>query len=323
MAKLYIITPNYNGMKFLDEYFSSLFSQTFKDFKIVFVENSPDCESIDYVKETFPSHLEKIIFIKNPENYGFARGNNVGIQRALEDDECEYILCLNNDTVSTSDFLENLVHCAEKHPDAGSIQPLIIWGKNHELIDSVGLEYSQNGLGFNRGAYRPIDEYINEEEIFGCCAGACLYRKDALEDIQLHHEFFDEDFFAYFEDIDLALRLRWAGWSAWFTPNARVYHYSGGTAGDKTDFSVYHTWRNYTWTVAKNLPSNYIWRKFYLIILSELSQIALHILRRKPVIFKAKWDAYRNRGKFTSKGKMIKKSVDFKEVEKWFILKWR
>jgi len=114
MTLAYLVTPNYNGLEFLDDYFKSLFNQTFQDFKIVFVENSPDYESIDHVKENFSPHLEKIIFIKNPENYGFAKANNIGIERALEDDECEYVVCLNNDTVSESDFLEKLIIALEE-----------------------------------------------------------------------------------------------------------------------------------------------------------------------------------------------------------------
>lgn len=323
MARLYIVTPSFNGLKFLEDYFKSLFSQTYQDFKIVFVENSVDYESIDYVKEKFSEYLDKIIFIKNPENYGFARGNNIGIRRALEDEGCEYVVCLNNDTACKDDFLEKLIQCAEDHPDAGSVQPKIIWGKNKELIDSVGLEYSKNGLGFNRGSREPIDRYIVEEEIFGCCAGACLYQREALEEIKIGTEFFDEDFFAYYEDFDLALRLKWAGWNAWFCPESVVYHYSGGTSGERSDFTVYHLWRNYTWCVYKNLPGSYIVKKSYLIILSEIFQIIINLLRRKPVIFKSKWDAYRDIGKFTSKKKLIKRKVDFKEVEKWFVLKWR
>lgn len=241
----------------------------------------------------------------------------------MNDEECEYIICLNNDTEVEPAFIEELIQSAVKHPGAGSIQAKLIWSQDIKLIDSAGLEYSKNGLGFNRGAYNSINNYNDEVEIFGCCAGAALYRKEALEDIKINNEYFDDDFFAYYEDFDLALRLRWAGWTSWYAPHSIVYHYKGGTAGAKTDFTVYHEWRNYTWTVFKDLPTSYILQKSYLIVVCEISQIVINLIRRKPIIISSKIAAYRNLGKFLKKKKQIKKTVEFKDIEKWFVSRWR
>jgi GT2 family glycosyltransferase len=323
MVKAYIITPNYNGLEFLDRFFKSIFEQSYRNFKIVFVDNSPNDDSIRHIKKNYPGELGRLVIIKNPENYGFTKANNIGINVALKDKECEYVICLNNDTEVKPDFLEELITSAKKHPYAGSIQAKLIWSQNIKLIDSVGLEYSKNGLGFNRGAFKLVDTYEDEEEIFGCCAGACLYRRAALEDIKVDNDFFDGDFFAYYEDVDLAIRLRWAGWTAWFSPKSIVYHYKGGTTGNKTDFTVYYTWRNYTWTLYKNLPCRYILKNSYLIIACEISQIIVNLLRKKPIIIRSKITAYKNLRIFVKKKKTIKKKVEFKEIEKWFILKWR
>ncbi|MGZ7160822.1 MAG: glycosyltransferase family 2 protein, partial [Methanobacterium sp.] len=232
MTTTYIITPNYNGLHFLKMYFESLLNQTYEDFKILFIDNSDDNSSVHFIEENYDDELKKgkIILIKNPQNYGFARSNNIGIIEALKDEKCEYIICLNNDIKASPEFLEEIINCAKRHPEAGSIQAKMIWGKYPDLIYSAGLEYSKNGLGSNRGAYRSSEEYNHEEEIFGCCAGACIYKREALEDVKIDDEYFDEDFFAYYEDFDLAFRLRWAGWSAWFCPSV-VYHYKGGTGG--------------------------------------------------------------------------------------------
>ncbi|KAF5068359.1 Glycosyl transferase family 2 [anaerobic digester metagenome] len=325
MTETYIITPDYNGTKFLEGYFHSLFNQTYHDFKVVFVDNSPNDDSIRFIKENYSPEIKnkQIIMVKNPENYGFARANNIGIQKALEDKSCRYLICLNNDTTSERDFLMELVNCAERHPDAGSIQSKMIWGLNQDMLDSVGIEYAKNGLSFNRGEYQPSNSYNEEEEIFGSCAGASLYRRKALEEIGDDGEYFDADFFAYYEDFDLALRLRWAGWSAWYCPNALVYHYKGGTKDAKSDFTVYHNWRNYTWTLFKELPTSYIIRNLHRVLVAELAQIGINLVRRKPIIFRAKWDAYRNIGKFLKKKKNIKRVVPLQELEKWFIDRWK
>lgn len=325
MTETYIITPDFNGKKFLYKYFKSLFNQTYIDFKIIFVDNSPNNDSINYIKENYKEKLasDKIIIIKNPKNYGFAEANNIGIKKALKDEKCKYIVCLNNDIEAEADFMNELIKCAELHPEAGSIQAKMIWGLKPEFIDSVGLEYSKNGLGFNRGTHESSKKFNDEEEIFGCCAGACLYKKSALEDIKIDYDYFDSDFFAYYEDFDLALRLRWAGWSAWYCPKSIVYHHKGGTEDALSDFTVYHNWRNYSWNLFKNMPLKFILKNSYLIIPSELSQIGISIIRGKPVILRAKLDAYRNINKFLQKNKKINKKVSFDEIEKWFTLKWK
>ena len=325
MTETYIITPDFNGKKFLNKYFSSLFNQTYNDFKIIFVDNSPNNDSIDFINSHYSDKLDegKIIIVKNPKNYGFAEANNIGIRKAFKDKKCRYIICLNNDIEAKPNFLEELIKCSNNHHDAGSIQSKMIWGLKPDLIDSVGLEYSKNGLGFNRGTHEPSNGYNKEEEIFGCCAGACLYRRDALEDIKIDEDYFDSEFFAYYEDFDVALRLRWGGWSAWYCPNSIVYHHKGGTEGALSDFTVYHNWRNYTWTLFKNIPGKYIIKHLHLIILSEISQIALSLLRGKPVILKAKLDAYKSVSKFSRKKKKVNKKVPFNEIERWFVMKWK
>lgn len=324
MPETYVVTPDYNGKRFLKKYFDSLFKQTYNDFKIVFVDNSENEDSINYIHDNYMDKIKsgKIIIIKNPENYGFAKANNQGIEKAFHDRECRYVVCLNNDAEVEPDFLKELVKTAQKHPSAGSIQSKMIWGQNPELIDSVGLEYSKNGLGFNRGAYKSINDYNEVEEIFGCCAGACLYRREALEDIKIENEYFDEDFFVYYEDFDMALRLRWAGWNAFYTPNAVVYHHKAGTGGSLSDFTVYHNWRNYTWTLFKNLPNNYLLKNFYIIIPTEISQIILNLSRGRFVIFKAKIDAYSNLRNILSKKNHLKQKVSFEDFNHWFKLKW-
>lgn len=325
MVETYIITPDYNGEKFLEKYFISLFNQTYSNFRIIFVDNSPKSNSLDYINQNYYPELKsgKIKIIKNPENYGFAKANNQGIKESFEDSECKFIVCLNNDTEIKEDFLEELILMSKKHPEAGSIQSKIIWGQNTSLIDVVGIEYSINGLAFKRGAYENLDKYENEEEIMGSSPAGCLYKREALEDVEYENTYFDEDFFAYCEDTDLALRLRRAGWNSYYCPKAIMYHYRGGTNEPLSDFTIYHTWRNSTWTIFKNLPKRYIIKKFPILFASELAQISINLVRRKTIILKAKWDAYKEIRYFMNKHKNIKKNVPFSNLEKWFIYKWK
>lgn len=320
-----MITPEYHGKKFLKDYLDSLLKQTHNEFRIIVIDNSADNESIKYLEENYHTLITngKLKIIKNQGNFGFAKANNQGIKEAFKDPECEYVICLNNDTITRPDFIENLIKMAEKHPNAGSIQARMIWGQNPELIDSTGLEYSKNGLGFNRGAYKAANEYNEEAEILGCCAGACLYRRKALEDIEINGEYFDEDFFAYYEDFDLALRLRLAGWKSYYCPNAIVYHHKGASKGILSDFTIYHNWRNYTWTYFKNMPKILLIEYLPLFLLTELLQIMLNLKRRKWIILRAKYDAYKNIRSIIKKRKLIKKRTNYKKFKNLLILKWQ
>ncbi|MDI9618849.1 glycosyltransferase family 2 protein [Methanothermobacter sp.] len=322
MPETYIITPNLNGLSFLDAYFRSIMKQTYTDFRIVFIDNGSSDGSLDFIKKNFGDLInQKILLIENDENRGFAASNNQGIRVAMDDPKCRYIVCLNNDTMVLPDFLENLIKEAEGSENIGSVQAKMIWGQKKDLMDSAGLEYSKNGLGFNRGAYEPVENFDEHSRILGCCAGACLYRKEALEDIEVDGEYFDEDFFAYYEDFDLALRLRNAGWDSWYTPDAIVYHYKGGTNPFVSDFTVYHNWRNYTWTFIKNMPLKLLLKYFPLFLFTEILQVFLNLKRRKFVILKAKYDAYRNLAKIIRKRKKLKMVPD-SDLEEYLIMRW-
>jgi Predicted glycosyltransferases len=197
----------------------------------------------------------------------------------------------------------------------------MIWGQNRKLIDSAGLEYSLNGLGFNRGAYEPVENFNERARILGCCAGACLYRREALEDVEVDGEYFDEDFFAYYEDFDLALRLRSAGWDSLYAPDATVYHYKGGTNPFVSDFTVYHNWRNYTWTFIKNMPVDLLLMCLPLFVLTEIIQVLLNIKRGKLIILRAKYDAYRGLGRVMCKRRALKR-VPESEIKEYLTMRW-
>lgn len=263
----------------------------------------------------------ELTLIKISENRAFAGGNNVGLKYVLGNINSNYIFLISNDIIVNKNFLE-IINFAEDHPSSGSFQPKMLWMDYPDKIDSVGLEYSKNGLGFNRGAFTQSNLYNNPEEIFGCCAGACIYRSSSLKDIEFDGQYFDEDFEAYYEDFDLSFRLRWAGWNSWYYPEAVCYHGRGKTCGVLSDFTVYHNWRNYNWVLFKNLPNTYLIKNFYWLLLCDLAQIAVNIKRGQLIIFKAKFDAYKSYRKFLAKKKRIIKRSNFKSIEKFFINKW-
>jgi len=317
--KVSIIILNWNGLENTIKCLESLKRVTYQNYEVVLVDNGSKENDVDVLGKKYKNY---ITLIRNEKNLGFAEGNNVAIREVIKEGKSDYILLLNNDTTIEPNFLTELVECSEKHPQAGSIQPKMILAK-FNCIDSAGLEYSKNGFGFNRGAYEPIEKYNEEEEILGCCAGACLYRKEALDEIEVNRDYFDKDFFCSYEDVDLAFRLQWAGWKSWYCPQAIVYHLRGATTGIRSNFIIYHSARNQVWTLVKNFPNRFLLKNFHWIFIAETSQMVLNLLRKKPIILRAKFDTYKDLRKIFEKRKKIKKVVNFSEIEKWFIFKWR
>ncbi len=250
--KIAIIIVNWNGKKLLKNCLDSVFNQTYLNFDVYFVDNGSNDGSSDYVLENYLN--AKIIQLE--KNTGFARGNNIGIKKALEDDKVEYIVTINNDTKAEIDFLEKLVVSAESNKEIGSVAPKMKFFYEPELIDSVGVLIHKDGGGLSRGN-RELDEgqFDQQEEIFGACGGAALYKKAMLKDIEYgDNEYFDNDFFAYYEDLDLAWRARLREWKTITCPEAVIHHIHSATAVSYSSFKAFHVNRNRFFVIIKSYP---------------------------------------------------------------------
>ncbi len=303
--KVSVVVVNYNGKKFLDKCLSSLKNQTYPNFEIILVDNASSDGSVEYVKE----HFSEIHIIENPKNYGFAKGNNIGIKVA----KGELIATLNTDTEVTQLWIEELVKGITSSKEVGMCASKMLFMKNPEIINSTGICISRSGACWDRGMFeRDNGQYQSIEEVFGPCAGAAMYRKSMLEEIGL----FDEDFFAYMEDVDLAFRGRLGGWKCMYVPNAVVYHFHGGTAGVGSDFSIYYGNRNILWNSVKNFPPRMLLTSLPWIIGRNIAVIPYYIFKgRGTTIIKSKIDAIKGIPKILTK--RLNNSVDKHEIQKY------
>jgi hypothetical protein len=209
---LTIIIVNWNGKHLLKNCLDSILKQTYKKFNVILVDNGSTDKSVEFIEKKF----SEIKIIKLKENTGFAYANNVGIKEAFKNENIQYIITLNNDTKADKDYVKNLVQEARKDKRIGSLQPKVINFFDKDKIDSVGMLIYKDCSAINKGQ-KEIDkgQYNKKEEIFGSSASAALYTRRALEDTRLKEgEFFDNDYFAYYEDVDLAWRLRLAGFKS-------------------------------------------------------------------------------------------------------------
>jgi hypothetical protein len=244
---LFVVIPNFNGAQFLQACIQSLLNNI-KPEQIIVVDNGSTDSSIQILNGNFPD----IVCLKQNTNLGFAGGVNAGIRYAL-DNAGEYVILLNNDAIVDGKWVSKLVEELNDNPKIGIATSKIISTSEPAFLDSTGESFSTWGLPFPRGRERiDLDKYDNESDrfIFGASGGASIYRIKMLQQIGI----FDEDFFAYYEDVDLSFRAQLAGWQVAYVPEAVVYHQIGGTSSKMRGFTTYHTFKNLPWLLIKNMP---------------------------------------------------------------------
>lgn len=172
------------------------------------------------VRAAFPS----VAYVQNGTNLGFAGGVNAGLRRAL-DSASEWLFVLNNDTEPDTELLARLrAQAASAAPNVGALQPLLVSTADPERIDSAGLAPRALPGARDRHAGEPARSLgTAARPIFGACGAAALYRRSALERVGI----FDDALFVLFEDVDLAFRLRAAGYEAWLVPSIKLPHRRG------------------------------------------------------------------------------------------------
>lgn len=333
-ADVTVVIANWNGLKYLKECFDSLSNQTYDDFKIIFVDNGSDDGSVDFVK----THYPETEIIEFGENTGFARGYNAGIEKALQDENTRYAVVLNNDTNLDPKCMETLVACVKRHPEAASIQPKVLNFFEKRKIDCAGILISSDGVATNRG-YGKKDgpKFEEESEIFGANGTASLFTRQALEETQMKPgEYFDNDFFAYYEDTDLAWRMRLAGFNSYFCPQAKIFHIHSATAGKISGFKAYYLNRNRFFVLIKNYPFCRLIGILFILTPIRYALLFFRVIMKKgrkgeeiagqkkntvaKEIFRAWGSVAANLPRLIRKRKDVqeKKEVSKKEIRRWF-----
>lgn len=234
--KVSIIILNWNGLKDTLECLTSLSKIAYPNYKVIVVDNGSKNQDASIIKQKFPS----VKIIKNKTNLGFAEGNNAAIRRILKQNQSDYILLLNNDTVVTKDFLNRLVKTAQNYQKSGILGPKIYYYRhqgNTKVIQSSG-----SMINLSLGKISPVKQKNNRPLAVDFVTGACLLIKTAvIKKIGL----LDKKFFCVFEDADWCLRVKTAGFLILYVPRSIIYHKLGQTI--KKTSPVYYYTRNLFW----------------------------------------------------------------------------
>ncbi|MBU1563643.1 MAG: glycosyltransferase family 2 protein [Patescibacteria group bacterium] len=331
----------WNGEKYIEDCLNSVFNQSYSNLKILIIDNNSTDKTIKYLKKIKDrSKNLKVIF--NKKNIGFSAGHNQGIEQSKGD----FILCLNQDAVLGNNFIQNIVEVFNRDKKIASVQGKVLrWQKGlpisnqnsdydvSRIIDTTGLLVLKNRRIINRSQGEIDQEQFNKvEEIFGPDGAVPVYRREALEDVKIGKEYFDESFFAYKEDVDLAWRLRLYGWKSFYQPKSVAYH--DRTAGDSfalsyiniikerlkiNKFGKYLAFKNQRLMQIKNEQIGLLIRHLPWILPKEIGSW-LYVLILEKYTWRAIGDLFKQIPQAWKKRKIImsRKKVSAKEMKQWF-----
>jgi GT2 family glycosyltransferase len=251
--KIGLVTVLYNSVEVLEGFFQSLNNQTYKNYILYVIDNSPNDDALNEAIKLSDNFGINSIFINNNDNFGVAKGNNQGIEQALKD-ECEYILLLNNDIEFNQNTIEDLVNYTVKN-DISIIVPKTYYYNTNKLWMAGGYISKVKGTTPHRGDLEvDIGQYENIEEINYAPTCFMLLDKKVFEKVGL----MDEKYFVYYDDSDFLYRSNKQGFKIVYFPKAIVYHkVSISTGGSESLFSIYYVNRNRVYFIRKNFSFIY------------------------------------------------------------------
>ncbi|MFC1698410.1 glycosyltransferase family 2 protein [Candidatus Omnitrophota bacterium] len=243
MPAVSVILVTHNSSNYIQECLDSVLAQGLKDVEVIVVDNASEDQTKSLIKNRYP----EVTILENLENLGPCKARNKGIARA----NGNFILCLDDDTKLSRNFLANVLQTLENDDRIGAVQPKVL-RPDGEIIYSTGIHLSFLRRFHDIGSGKRAGHRFNRQrDTFGASCAAALYRKEALEAVRQGREYFDEDFFYFFEDVDLSWRLQKRGWRIVYTPKAVCLH-AGGRSRNKDEISQYLCLRNRYFVITKN-----------------------------------------------------------------------
>lgn len=331
----------WNSLKFLPDFLASIFAQTYRDFQILIIDNNSQDGTVKFLKADYPD----VTVFQNNKNLGFSKAHNQGIKLL----NSPYVLVCNPDIILEPAWLEIIMNRADdpKNEKFGSFGGKLLKMKiidreindieKTNIIDSCGLKIFKNHRVADLGAGEISENFNQEQEVFGHSGSLVLYRREALENCLLktkdqpQGEYFDEDFFFYKEDVDLAWRLQLYGWKSLLVPEATAYHARAISGSEKQKFwqiirnkkyqsplAKYHSYKNHLFLLVKNEFQANLVKYFFPIFWYELKKI-IYVLLFEWSSLKAWWEFLRLLPKMKRKRKLIfsRIKIDNKYIQFW------
>jgi GT2 family glycosyltransferase len=299
-----IILVSYNSGNDIPGCLDSLRQQTYKNFKIILVDNNSSDNSIKVAEK-----YKEVEIIKNKNNEGFAGGNNIGIKEAFNNQETKYVVLLNLDMVADKNWLTELIKVAEKQKNIGSVQSKILLFNKKNKINTTGNIINFLGISYCGSYLQDTSTETKIKEITYSSGASVLYDKKALKDVGL----FDEDLFMYHEDLDLGWRLKLRGYKNILVPQSVTFH---KYTFSKNKNKFYYLERNRLISLIKNYETKSLILFAPAGIIFEIGMIFYSIFAGFfPKKIKSYWDFIISLPKNLDKRRKIQKTRKIKDKE--------
>lgn len=240
-VSVHIVT--YNSAEDISECLEAVLAQNYPLQQIVVIDNASSDNTgatienfiTENTNRPHPNSPDKIQLIRNPLNTGFAPAHN----QAISLTDTDYVLVLNPDLAVAPDYVSRLVRKMDENPSIGSATGQLLLKADLKMVDSTGLQMNRARRAFDRGAGEPASVWQESGPVFGVSGAAAMYSRVMINDISIDGEFFDGDFFAYKEDVDVAWRAQLLGWKAYYDAEAIGYHERGWKTSGRSGKSMF------------------------------------------------------------------------------------
>lgn len=247
VSSVAVVILNWNGLNFLRRYLPSVVQHSIDRAKVYIVDNGSTDPSLTWVRENHP----EVQVIENKENYGFAKGYNVGLKQI----EADFYVLLNSDVEVSSDWIDPVISFMTE-ADLVACQPKILDFHRKQWFEHAGATggfIDRNGFVFCAGRIfntfeADTGQYDKNKEVFWASGASLFIRSEAYHRVGG----LDEDFFAHMEEIDLCWRLKNQGLAVGACGESKVYHVGGGTLDKLNPFKTYLNFRNNLFILVKN-----------------------------------------------------------------------
>jgi GT2 family glycosyltransferase len=311
----------YNSGRFIKRCLESVLAQRYRNLEIVVIDNASDDGTTDILEQ----FEDRCRIVYNSKNVGFAAAQNQAIAISTGD----WVLTLNPDVLLLPNFIQSLVNAGHIDRNIGTVcGKLLTMTANFDIpakpvVDSTGIYFNPMLRHLDRGS-REVDNghYLQYEYVFGATAAAALYRREMIDDISLDGEFFDEDFFVYREDADVAWRAQLMGWKCIYAPYARGYHVRKALPGNRRALPAeinMHSVKNRFLMRVKNISPDLYWRNWLSITARDITVVMCCLVWEHSSL-RAFWFLATNWKRVVAKRRLIQQNrrVDDKYMASWF-----